>query len=144
MTEVKDFKVTDKDVPDPICFVTKNDISIPFIRDDAKFNVYYETKHDRPCPRGLGEDVSKDKEVNEWVLNHLPLKEDEKKALLHQLKLDQLKNDRKEEVEGLKEDTLKAKKSKKKMSREVGREGVKEKHNSKNQDDSIRSMESNV
>lgn len=43
--------------------------------------------HYNPCPATTAGDVARDHAVNEWVFNHLPLTEEQKKLLLHHLNL---------------------------------------------------------
>lgn len=62
-----------------------------------------ETEHDMPCPRQAVPDISRDPEINSYVFNHLPLKEDQKLMLLASL-VHESKKTRKEEV---KEEILK-------------------------------------
>lgn len=50
------------------------------------------SRHDEPCPPAMGE-IGTDPEVNEWILNHLPLTEEQKITLRDQLVMDQLKQD---------------------------------------------------
>ena len=55
-----------------------------------------ENRHDAPCPKQTTEDIAMDVEVNEWVLNHLPMTEEQKKKLRADLMADQTKKERKE------------------------------------------------
>lgn len=59
--------------------------------------------HELPIPPQTVEDISKDPKINEWVFNHLPMKEDQKKDLLADLTKEQLLKERdakrKEELE---------------------------------------------
>jgi len=49
--------------------------------------------HYAPCPAPSGGDIARDRAINEWVLNHLPLKEEEKKKLMDDLYLEQRKHE---------------------------------------------------
>ncbi len=49
--------------------------------------------HYAPCPAPTGGDITRDRAINEWVLNHLPLKEEEKKKLMQELYLEQRKHE---------------------------------------------------
>lgn len=70
-------------------FLEKEGISLPYFHSErSTLKDEYETKHDVPCPNVTGTDVANNREVNEWVLNHLPLKEDEKKQLIADLQKD--------------------------------------------------------
>lgn len=53
-------------------------------------------RHEEPCPSQTTDDIAKCPEINEWVLNHLPLKEEQKQKLLQQLINDQLKQQKSE------------------------------------------------
>jgi hypothetical protein len=57
------------------------------------------SRHDDPYPKVFGEDAASSHELNEAVLNHLPLNEEQKKTLIAQLMADQLKQPKpKEEI----------------------------------------------
>lgn len=53
-------------------------------------------RHDEPCPKQTVDDISQCPEVNEWVLNHLPLNEEQKQWLIKQLHNDKLKQEKAE------------------------------------------------
>jgi hypothetical protein len=44
--------------------------------------------HYAPCPHMTASDIAKDQAINEWVLNHLPLTEEQKQNLMRSLTLD--------------------------------------------------------
>lgn len=52
------------------------------------------TQHELPCPNQTNPDISKDQGINEFIFNHLPLKEEQKKELLLDLTKEQLIKDR--------------------------------------------------
>jgi hypothetical protein len=60
---------------------------LPFLKPEFRPN-----KHSDPCPKQTTEDISKCPLVNEWVLNHLALSEDQKARLIPQLQMDQMKD----------------------------------------------------
>lgn len=108
-------------------YIDVQGIKVPYFRD--KFNSLrkYETIHDVPCPSGMGSDVGNYHHINEWVFNHLPLKEDEKKEILQDLRKEQLINKRSEEVQDLsKEEFEKAKKDRKEKRKTRNRRSVKD------------------
>ena len=49
--------------------------------------------HYNPCPATTAGDIARDHAVNEWVFNHLPLTEEQKKLLMHHLNLERRKNE---------------------------------------------------
>lgn len=49
--------------------------------------------HYAPCPTQTGGDIARDRAINEWVLNHLPLSEEQKKQLIHEMNVEQRKNE---------------------------------------------------
>lgn len=49
--------------------------------------------HYAPCPAESGGDIARDHAINEWVLNHLPLSEEQKQRLIHELNIDKRKNE---------------------------------------------------
>ena len=57
---------------------------------------HIERRHEAPPPRQTTDDISMCIETNEWVLNHLPLKEEQKEKLIAQLQADQMKEKKKE------------------------------------------------
>lgn len=76
---------------------------------------------------GSGDSVRTSNELQEWVLNHLPLKEDEKKALIAQLRTEELKSSSEQRVSEVGKQTLKEKKEKerRKKKKERRRESAK-------------------
>jgi hypothetical protein len=52
-------------------------------------------RHEEPVPRQTTKDISQCPDINEWVLNHLPLQEHQKEKLIQQLRQDQINEDRK-------------------------------------------------
>lgn len=121
--------------PDKKIFVDENGfaeidgIKVPYFREKFQSLRKYETVHDVPCPSGMGEKVADDHYVNEWVFNHLPLKEDEKKAMLHDLRKECITTKRGEIVqEGIKEELEKTKKERKEKRKTRERGGVKDTH----------------
>lgn len=51
--------------------------------------------HDAPCPPQTATDITQDHALNEWVLNHLALSEEQKKWLITALLIDQKKEAKK-------------------------------------------------
>ena len=49
--------------------------------------------HYAACPAPSGDDISRDRAINEWVLNHLPLNEEQKQQLIHSLNIEHKKNE---------------------------------------------------
>jgi len=87
----KDIKLLTSDRTGSYGFVEKEGITLPFVNASSRPKEHYETKHDVPPPAVYGADVATNHEMNEWILNHLPLKEEEKKAMLHDLRKEYLK-----------------------------------------------------
>jgi len=108
----------------PHGFIEKDGIQHPFFHKKPLKREWFETKHDIPCPPGMGEAVSTHHGINEWVLNHLPLKEDEKKALIHDLSKDVTIKKREETVK--KRKLKKKRKIPKKVNPDSGRLAVKD------------------
>jgi len=54
------------------------------------------TKHDQHCPPSFASDIASDHDVNEWVLNHLPLTEEQKEKLIQDMVMDHLKKQQSE------------------------------------------------
>jgi hypothetical protein len=94
--------------------------------------------HYAPCPALSAADISKDHAINEWVLNHLPLSEEQKQGLMRSLTLDKRRKEmldesltvRSQSLKLLKEkeqERLRAEEEKKKNHRQ----GVKERSSGK-------------
>lgn len=81
--------------------------------------------HYAPCPTQSGGDIARDRAINEWVLNHLPLSEEQKKHLLHQMNVDQRKNEMLSESLTMRSKNLKALKEKELQRLESKQEGEK-------------------
>lgn len=79
-----------------------------------------ENRHELPFPCAPGEDLSQSREANEWILNHLPLKEEEKKQFLDEL-LQKYYADRKEI-------TIQTRKEKRKQETEESRKAIFSRH----------------
>lgn len=60
---------------------------------------FAETKHDLPFPVAPGEDVTKSHAANEWILNHLPLKEEEKEDSIKLFREQFLKKKKEEKLQ---------------------------------------------
>lgn len=58
---------------------------------------------DEPCPDHEGGIIAENHEVNEWLLNHLPLSSEQKKTLIEMLIKDQKIAEKKEKHEKLKQ-----------------------------------------
>jgi hypothetical protein len=58
--------------------------------------------HEKPCPIQKNPDISQDQEINEWVLNKLPLTEAQKEAFIALLLKDQLVQDKIDKSEKVK------------------------------------------
>src|ERR1051325_10815954 len=50
-------------------FIEKDGIHMPFFRHPTLDRKHIETKHDFPCPPGMGEGVATHHLINEWVFN---------------------------------------------------------------------------
>ena len=50
-------------------------------------------RHYSPCPPPSTGDIARDHAINEWVFNHLPLSEEQKKSLMHNLNLERRKSE---------------------------------------------------
>lgn len=74
-----------------------------FIREYPLLGLPREKSHfDDPCPDHGSDIIAENHEVNEWVLNHLPLSSEQKKTLIDMLKVDQLKSEKKAKHEKIK------------------------------------------
>jgi len=58
-----------------------------------------ENKHEMPFPCMIGEDVTQSQEANEWILNHLPLKEEEKEKMIAEFYDERNKQIKREKIE---------------------------------------------
>lgn len=76
-------------------------------------------EHELPIPQQTHEDISKDRAVNQYVFNHLPLTEDQKEALLQGLMEDQLSAGEKAKFNLLREKDNKRKEEMESMTRGV-------------------------
>lgn len=86
-------------------------------KSQPKGVLHVTSKHEMPIPAQTNPDISKDHAINEWVLNHLPLVQDQKKELMTGLIEDQ----------GLQSQALKFEaKEKREKKRELEKEGQKE------------------
>lgn len=107
----------------------------------------YETLHDIPCPPGFGTEVAGDSKINEYVLNHLPLTEEQKKLLTKGLMKDEQVKQRGLKVQEVLDNEIHLKKGEKSLQKMwylgdrehyVGkRQGVKEGINPKSTDERL-------
>ena len=137
MADLKEIKLHENDLKNTGGFIEKDGVRIPYFSRETNSYQIYETKHDRPCPPGLGEGVADDWAINEWVANHLPLKEEEKKDLIASLKLEFIKNERGHEIQTSIQKEISKKKRKKQGDDTEERVGVKDSHNSTIPDESV-------
>ena len=86
-------------------YIEVKGFQIPKDMLDHKHKMKYEDRHDVPCPSKFG-DVSSHDIINEWVGNHLPLKEEEKKKMFDELYKENLIKEREEASRKLKEAEL--------------------------------------
>jgi len=56
-------------------------------------STFVSRRHDEPCPKQTTADIKDCVDTNEWVLNHLPLTEEQKKKLIQDLVNDNLKKE---------------------------------------------------
>lgn len=135
MGDIQEIKESDPEVmelTDGKGFIIKNGYHIPYFDKKFESQKKYETRHDIPCPSGMGTAVAEDHDINEWVFNHLPLKEDQKKILWAGYKKEELGlvPDREKEVlESRTKELVKKRRGRRVQPKE--REGVKETHKSK-------------
>jgi hypothetical protein len=80
---------------------------------------YVSRRHEAPCPRQTTEKIEECPEVNEWILNHLPLKEEQKQWLMNKLILDQQKKHKAEKLKKWKLTSTNKKSSENKQSKKV-------------------------
>lgn len=106
-------------------FLNINGIMIPFAQDPSGLPLKFDNEHDRPPPPGLG-NVSGDHAMNEYILNHTPLLEDQKKWLIKVSMKDQAADEREKRDKLVKEE-LKNHKPKKIGFKRRTRVGVKTK-----------------
>lgn len=85
--EISNFSGIDKSYDDR--FMMLNGIMIPCTQGQPKFELKYESEHEKPVPPGLG-DVSDNHEIQERLFNMLPLTELQKKDLRNQLVKEEL------------------------------------------------------
>lgn len=91
--------------------------------------------HYSPCPAPSGGDICRDRAINEWVLNHLPLSEEQKRDLIHSLNIEHRKNEMLAESLTMRSKNLQALKEKEAEKLQAQQEkdkghrlGVKDKH----------------
>lgn len=68
--------------------------------------------HYAPCPPPTGGDIARDRAINEWVLNHLPLTEEQKMELIHRMNIEHRKNQMLDESLTMRSKNLQALKAK--------------------------------
>lgn len=127
MRTVEPFFGGDKKVEvDEYGFIEKDGIKIPYYLDKFRDKKKYETEHDIPCPSFYGESVANNPEINEWVLNRLPLKEEEKEMILISMKKDYTVDKNLEKRKIVREKVKSEKKEARKKEKSTGhRESVK-------------------
>lgn len=117
--EVKEISENKSVVP-----IKPEELKTVFEEHPALFHGPGRSKFDDPCPDSGALDISDSHAVNEWVFNHLPLSQNQKKEFLAFLELQKTKQDKKEKAVRVKE--LMAKDRKKKKVSSSGRKSVKD------------------
>lgn len=140
MGDQKEVKTEDPETLISKNLIKKGDVVMPFFERKYEEKKRYETPHDVPCPSGMGTEVADDPDINEWVMNHIPLKEEQKKELLNLLIKDSRKLEREKSVDKTNKEEIR-KKKREKIPQKEGRVPVKEGHNSIVTNDTVSTLQ---